>query len=61
MDIRYPVACPLMGGEEITGEVCFDIHSVVDAGAPKWSAPSKAMNTPNFEQICRECPYHRDD
>ena len=61
MDIKYPVSCPLMGGEKIAEEICFDIHCVVDGGTPERFAPKKAVRTPDFKKICRECPYHRDD
>lgn len=59
MDIEYPVFCPLMG-EKIAEEVCFDVHCVID-GAPKRFAPSKVFQTENYEEICRNCKYHRDD
>lgn len=61
MDIKYPVVCPLMDNEKIEEEICFDIHSVVDAGAPKYTAPEKAMEKDNFEEICKNCPFHRYD
>ena len=61
MDIKYPVRCPLMDNEFIEEEICFDIHSVVDAGAPKYTAPKKAVSKESFQDICRECPYHRYD
>ncbi|WP_417420768.1 hypothetical protein [Hominenteromicrobium sp.] len=60
MDIKYPVPCPLMGAE-IAEEICFDIHCVVDGGTPERFAPKKARETPNYKQICKNCPYHRDD
>lgn len=61
MDIKYPVRCPLMDDEYIEEEICFDIHSVVDAGAPKRTAPKKAVQKENFEEICTNCPFHRYD
>lgn len=61
MDIKYPVVCPLMDNEKIEEEICFDIHSVVDAGAPKYTAPDLAMEKKNFKEICRTCPFHRYD
>lgn len=61
MDINYPVSCPLMDNELIEEEICFDIHMVVDAGAPERTAPAKAVNTDGFREICRKCKYHRDD
>ena len=59
MDIKYPVLCPLMDGELINEEICFDICSVVDAGAPKYTAPGRAVSKENFKEICTECPYHQ--
>ena len=52
--------CPLMGAE-IDEAVCFDIHMVVEKVAPKWTAPEKAVQTPEFESICLRCPNHRED
>ena len=60
-DYTYPVPCPLMDGELIDDGICFDIHSVIHAGAPKYTAPKKAMSKEGFEEICLACPYHRDD
>lgn len=54
------VMCPLMN-EEIDEAVCFDIHMVVDGGAPESTAPGKAVQTPGFREICLKCPNHRDD
>ena len=48
-------------GKEIEEEICFDIHCVVDGGTPERFAPKKARETPNYKQICKSCPYHRDD
>ena len=61
MDIKYPVKCPLMGNKEIEEVTCFDIHCVVDGGTPERFAPKKAVSTPNYKQICKNCKYHRDD
>lgn len=61
MDIKYPVKCPLMGGREIAEEICFDIHGVVDWGAPKYTAPEEAFSEDGYQEICRDCPYHRYD
>ena len=61
MDIKYPVFCPLMDNELIEEEVCFDIHMVVDAGAPERTAPAKATSKERYKEICRNCKYHRDD
>ena len=61
MDINYPVRCPLLNEEIVDEVVCFDIHSVVDAGAPKYTAPKEAVSKENFESICRNCKYHRND
>lgn len=54
------VKCPLM--EEIIDDaICFDIHMVVDGGAPEFTAPEKAVQTPGFKEICLKCSNHRDD
>ena len=61
MEIKYPVCCPLMDNQFIEEEICFDIHCVVDAGAPKYIAPKIAVTKERFKEICKNCPYHRDD
>jgi len=60
MDINYPVNCPLME-QEIGADECFDIHMVVDGWAPKYTAPEKATSKEGFGEICKNCPYHRND
>lgn len=54
------VHCPLMG-EMIEDTICFDIHMVVEGGAPELTAPKKAVQTPGFREICLKCPNHRED
>lgn len=54
------VKCPLME-DAIDDVICFDIHMVVDGGAPEYTAPKKAVQTPGFRDICLKCPNHRDD
>lgn len=54
------VNCPLMG-ENIDDGICFDIHMVVEGGAPEFTAPQKAVQTPGYREICLNCPNHRDD
>ena len=54
------IKCPLMD-EIIDDVICFDIHMVVDGGAPEFTAPETAVQTPGFREICLNCPNHRDD
>ncbi len=54
------INCPLME-ESIDDVVCFDIHMVVEGGAPDFTAPKKAVQTLGFRDICLNCPNHRDD
>lgn len=54
------VNCPLLGGS-IDDEICFDIHMVVEGAAPEWTAPEKAVQVEGYENICLQCPNHRDD
>lgn len=54
------IQCLLMG-EFIEEGTCFDIHMVIEEGAPKWTAPEKAVNNPNLKEICLKCPSHRND
>ena len=60
MDIKYPVTCPLMDMEISAGE-CFDMHMVVDGWAPEYTAPEKARKKEGYKDICKKCPFHRDD
>lgn len=60
MDIKYPVCCPLLE-KEIDAETCFDIHCVVDGGAPECIAPKAIFNNEKFREICKMCTFHRDD
>lgn len=54
------VNCPLME-EKIEDVICFDIHMVVDGGAPEFTAPRKAIQVPKYREICLKCPHHRED
>lgn len=57
MDTKNDRFCPLME-EIIRAEICFDIHSVVEDGAPRCTAPEKAVRTKDFEKICLHCRHH---
>lgn len=61
-DIQYPVECPLMH-KKIDMGTCFDIHMVVRPGgvAPLWTAPQEILETQNYEKVCNNCKYHRND
>ena len=61
MDIKYPVCCPLMGGQKIDIGTCFDIHMVVCGEAPKYTAPKEIYSHKDYENICNSCQYHRND
>lgn len=54
------VKCPLME-DTIDDVICFDIHMVVEGGAPEFTAPEKAVQTPDYKKICISCPNHRED
>lgn len=54
------VDCPLMG-EAIDDVICFDIHMVVEGGAPESTAPKKAIQTSGYKEICLKCLNHRED
>ena len=43
------VDCPLMD-ECVDDAICFDIHMVVEGCAPKFTAPKKAVQTPDFKE-----------
>ena len=57
--MNYPVNCPLIEKRTISEEECFDICSVVDAGAPKHTALLEAVSKEGFRDICTNCPYHK--
>ena len=59
MDFKYPVFCPLMH-KEISEDICFDIHCIV-YGTPKYFAPDEVFETENYEEVCKNCKYHRDN
>ena len=46
------VDCPLMD-ECVDDAICFDIHMVVEGCAPKFTAPKKAVQTPDFRKSQR--------
>lgn len=54
------IECPLMESE-IELDIYADIHFVVDCLAPSWTAPKKAIEKPNFKEICNSCIHHRED
>lgn len=54
------VFCPLMNSI-IDYKTCFDIHMIVEDGAPAWTGPAKATSVPDFKNICIKCKYHRFD
>lgn len=54
------IDCPLMESD-IDDVICFDIHMVVDGGAPEYTAPEKAIQVPGYREICLRCPHHRED
>lgn len=41
------IKCELVD-REITDEECFDIHMVIENGAPSWTAPQDIVTIPNF-------------
>lgn len=53
-DNRY---CPLME-ESIDDGMCFDIHGVVEALSPDFTAPKKAVEHENRDEICLNCEHH---
>ena len=61
MDIDYPVTCLLLSGKKIDMNTCFDIHMVVEDGAPKHTAPEESYKLEDYVEICLHCKYHRND
>ncbi|MCD7838211.1 MAG: hypothetical protein LUG65_04790 [Clostridiales bacterium] len=61
VEIEYTVKCPLMNDEPIDMGTSFDIHMVVMGDTPKWTAPKRIYETPNYVEVCNNCPYHRND
>lgn len=54
------IQCPLMK-KEIEDGVCFDIHMVVEDGAPAWTVPKQVTDTPDYKNICLTCQNHKKD
>lgn len=57
---KKEINCPIME-EKIDEGTCFDIHMKVEGVAPDWSVPEEVINTPNYQDICLQCPNHRED
>lgn len=55
---RNQIRCPI-AGRVIDDAECFDVHMVVEEGAPLWSAPQDIVNMPDFRQQCLSCPHHQ--
>lgn len=54
------IECPLT--QKMIDDVeCFDIHMVVEGGAPEFTSPKEAVQRPDYKEICLRCPHHRDD
>lgn len=54
------ILCPIIN-EFIDREDCFDVHMVIEDGAPVRTALKKICDVKNFKIICLKCKYHRDD
>ncbi len=64
MDARLKaeyMSCPLVNGEIIHYPECFDVHCVLEDGAPKWTAREDMFNHEDWKDICLKCPYHYHD
>ncbi len=53
--IKCPIARRIIEDAE-----CFDVHMVIQEGAPPWSAPQDVVDKPDFMQKCLSCPNHKD-
>ncbi|MGN1369649.1 MAG: hypothetical protein ACI4WX_12335 [Aristaeellaceae bacterium] len=60
MEYNFPYLCPMLN-RNINMNTCFDIHMLIDDGAPDWTVPQEVFSVGNYKEICRACPYHRDD
>ena len=49
--------CPI-AKKMISEYECFDVHMVIEDGAPKWTARSEIVNQEDFEKRCCQCSYH---
>ncbi len=54
------VRCPLINNQIIELDDCFDCAMVAEHMAPRWSAYEELINAENFEEICMNCPNHKD-
>jgi len=42
------------------GFLCSNKHMVVEGDTPTYTALAKAVTKENFQDICNNCPHHRD-
>ncbi len=54
------IDCPLLN-RKIESTVCFDISMVAEHLAPPITMPIKVREIKDFENLCLNCPNHRDD
>ena len=51
------IQCPI-AGRLIDDRECFDVHMVIEEGAPLWSAPQDIVGKPDFRRQCLSCAYY---
>lgn len=51
------IYCPLYK-KNIKVEKCFDLAMVIDKLAPRRTTDFEIENTPNCENVCKNCKYH---
>ncbi len=56
-DMENKRHCPIMN-REIDGYTCYEIHMVIDGGAPARIAPPEVTATKDYKNICYNCPRH---
>lgn len=54
------IKCELVDREITDGE-CFDVHMVIENGAPLWTAPQDIVTIPDFKKKCKRCKYYNRD
>ncbi len=52
--------CPLMDGETVSENFCFECCMVTERYIKPDSLPEKIKGNPDFREICLNCEYHVD-
>ena len=54
------VYCPLLKKNIDNNGECFDIVTVCEGLAPKWTAPKEIYDVKNYAEICLNCEHNKN-